>query len=343
MPSLRLSEVAELVGGERVDDRDPVIRGVAGIDEAGPGDLTFVTNRRYAAKLENCGAEAVIVGPDVETSLPAIRVEHAYPAFARFLAEFQAEDDRVFPPGIHPTAVIDETAELAADVAVGPYCVIGAGVKIGAGTRLGPHVVLGPDVTLGDGCRLYARCAVRENCVIGDRVILHIGVTLGTDGFGYLPSPQGLHKIPQVGIVVLGDDVEIGAGACVDRATTGRTVIGRGTKIDNLVQIGHNVALGSDCALSAQTGLSGSTKVGDRVTMAGQVGISHAVTIGSDVKIGGQSGVSRDLPGQADYFGYPALEAREAFRISSAMRKLPELLRRVAQLERNNGDSGAGN
>lgn len=333
MPSLRLSEVAALLGGELVDDRDPVIRGVAGIDDAGPGDLTFVASRKFAARLGECAAEAVIVGPETESPLPAIRVEHPYAAFAAFLERFRAEDDRVFPPGIHPTAVIDPGAEVAGDVAIGPYSVVGPGTVIGAGTRLGPHVVLGPDVTLGRECRLYARCAIREGCRVGDRVTMHIGVTLGTDGFGYLPSPQGLSKIPQVGIVVVEDDVEIGAGACVDRATTGRTVIGSGTKIDNLVQVGHNVNLGSHCALSAQTGISGSVQVGDRVTMAGQVGISHQVKIGSDVKIGGQSGVTRDLEDGTDYFGYPALEAREAFRITGALRKLPELLRRVTRLE----------
>ena len=333
MPSLRLSEVAELLGGELVDDRDPVIRGVAGVDEAGPGDLTFVASRRFAARLNECAAEAVIVGQDTDSPLPAIRVENPYAAFAAFLERFRAEDDRVFPPGIHPTAVVDAEAQVAADAAIGPYCVVGPGTVVGAGTRLGAHVVLGPDVTLGRDCRLYARCTIREGCQIGDRVTLHVGVTLGTDGFGYLPSPTGLSKIPQVGIVVVENDVEIGAGACVDRATTGRTVIGSGTKIDNLVQVGHNVKVGSHCALSAQTGISGSAQIGDRVTMGGQVGVSHQVKIGSDVKIGGQSGVTRDLEDGTDNFGTPALEAREAFRNIGALRRLPELLRRVARLE----------
>ncbi len=333
MPSLRLSEVAELVGGELVDDRDPLIRNVAGIDDAGPGDLTFVASRRFAAGLDGCRAEAVIVGPETKTPLPAIRAEHPYAAFAILLERFAAEDDRVFPPGIHRTAVVDETAVVADDVAIGPYSVVGPGVRIGAGTRLGAHVVLGPDVTLGCENRLYTRCTLREGCVLGDRVTLHVGVTLGTDGFGYLPSPTGLRKIPQVGIVVVEDDVEIGACACVDRATTGRTVIGAGTKIDNLVQVGHNVTIGSHCAISAQTGISGSAQVGDRVTMGGQVGVSHQVTIGADVQIGGQSGVTRDLKEKTDYFGYPAVQARESFRMAGALRRLPELLRRVARLE----------
>ena len=333
MPSLQLSEVAALVGGELVDDRDPLIVGVAGIDEAEAGDLTFVTNRKFVAKLGDCRATAVIIGPEDESPLPAVRVDEPYQAFTVVLEKFQAADDRVFPPGVHATAVIDPDAVLADDVALGPYCVIGPGTEIGSGTRLGSHVVVGPDVTIGRDCRLYARVGLREGCCLGNRVVLHVGATLGTDGFGYLPSRQGLLKIPQVGIVVLEDDVEVGAGVCIDRATMGRTRIGAGTKIDNLVQVGHNVRVGKDCALSAQSGISGSVVVGDRVTMAGQVGIGQKLEIGSDVQIGGQAGVTRNLSGGEDYFGTPALRARESFHILGALRKLPELLRRVARLE----------
>jgi UDP-3-O-[3-hydroxymyristoyl] glucosamine N-acyltransferase len=339
VPSLRLSEVAALLGGELVDDRDPLISGVAAIDEAGPGDLTFVASRKFAAKLVDCRAAAALIGPEDEAPMPAIRVAAPYPAFARFLQEFKAADDRVFPPGIHPTAVIDEQASLGGDVAIGPYCVVGPGVEIGNGTRLCAHVVIGPDVAIGRDCRFYARACLREGCQVGDRVILHVGATLGTDGFGYLPSAQGLQKIPQVGIVVLEDDVEIGSGVCIDRATMGRTVIGAGSKIDNLVQVGHNVRMGSHCAISAQTGISGSANLGDRVTMGGQVGVSHGAKIGSQVMIGGQSGVTRDLAGGAEYFGLPAVEARESFRIIGSLRKLPELLRRVARLESEMSDS----
>ncbi|MBU8872000.1 MAG: UDP-3-O-(3-hydroxymyristoyl)glucosamine N-acyltransferase [Gemmatimonadales bacterium] len=340
MPSLRLSEVAALVGGELVDDRDPLINGVSGIDEAGHGDLTFVTSRKFIAKLEKCEASGVIIGTEDEVDLPAVRVAEPYRAFAAVLVRFQAEDDRVFPRGIHSSAVVDEKAQVADDVALGPFCFVGSGAKIGSGTRLGPHVVVGPDVELGRDCRLYAHVGLREGCRVGDRVVLHLGASIGTDGFGYLPSEQGLLKIPQVGIVVLEDDVEIGAGVCIDRATTGQTRIGSGTKIDNLVQVGHNVHLGRNCALSAQCGLSGSVVVGDRVTMGGQVGISHQVEIGSDAKLGGKTGATRSLIGGKEYFGVPALEAKESFRILSALRKLPALLRRVALLESRLPDQG---
>ena len=333
MPSLRLSEVAKLVGGELVDDRDPLIHGVAGIEEAQSGDLTFVSNRKFLAKLADCKASAVIIGPKDESPLPAIRVDAPYPAFAGFLRKFQAPDDRVFPPEIHPTAVIDPQAVIADDVAIGPYSVLGPGAEVGAGSRLGPHVVVGPDVRIGRDCRFYARVSLREGCQVGDRVILHVGAIIGTDGFGYLPSPQGLHKIPQVGIVVLEDDVEVGSGVCIDRATMSETRIGAGSKIDNLVQVGHNVRVGINCALSSQVGLSGSVVLGDRVTLGGQVGIGHKTEVESDVQIGGQSGVTRNLSGGQDYFGTPALPARESFRIIAALRKLPELLRRVAHLE----------
>lgn len=332
MQKMRLREIAELVGGEVVGE-DAEITGAAGLEDAGAGDLTFVSRASLLPQLASSGAGAVLLGPGMDTELPAILCEDPYRAFAKVLELSLPDPDRVFPPGIHATAVVAADADVAA-AAIGPYCVIGAGTTVGAGTRLGPHVTLGPDVTVGCDCVLHATATVREGCRLGDRVVLQTGVVIGTEGFGYLPGAAGLERIPQVGAVVVEDDVEIGACSCIDRATTGLTVVGAGTKIDNLIQIGHNVRVGRHCALSAQTGISGSSTVGNGVTMGGQVGVADHVKIGDGVKIGAQSGIMKDVEPGGTVFGSPALDVKETFRIKGAMRRLPELLRRVAQLER---------
>jgi UDP-3-O-[3-hydroxymyristoyl] glucosamine N-acyltransferase len=335
MQPTRLRDLAEDLGGDVVGDGDVVITGAAGLEHAGPGDITFLARPELAGRLGACRATAIIVGPDFEPDRPALRVPEPYPAFARLLASLATPLDRIFPPGVHATAVVAADAQVDDGVSIGPYAVVGAGCRIGAGTRLGPHVVLEPDVTLGGGCVVYAQCVVRERCRLGERVILHPGCVIGADGFGYLPGKNGLSKIPQVGIVTLEDDVELGAGTCIDRATTGETVIGMGSKLDNLVQVGHNVRIGRHSAFSAQAGISGSCTIGDGVTMGGQVGLADHITIGSGAKVGAKSGVHRDVPDGGFVFGYPALDVRESHRIAAALRKLPELLRRVSQLERS--------
>lgn len=339
MKALRLSEVAELLGGELVGTADPQITGAAGLEEAGPGDLTFLARKKLSGALAGSLATAVIVGPDQDVDLPAIRVEDPYGAFARFLEGLAPDLDRIFPPGIHSTAVIDPGAEVAADVAIGPWCVIGAGTVVAPGCRLGAHVVLACDVSVGRDCLLYPRVTVLERCTVGDRVILHTGVIIGSDGFGYLPGPEGIRKIPQVGVAEIQDDVEIGAGSCVDRATTGRTVIGAGSKIDNLVQIGHNVKIGKGCSLSAQTGIAGSCTLEDGVFTGGQVGIADHLRIGAGVKMGGQSGVISDIPAGMAVFGCPALDVKESLKMTAAMRRMPELLRRIQRLENDSAEA----
>ena len=338
MKALRLSEVADLVGGELIGSEDPLITGAAGIHHAGSGDLTFLARKKFGGALAASDAAAVLVVKDQDADRPAIRVSDPYAAFALFLQCLRPDRDRVFPPGIHTTAVIDPSSEVSAAVAIGPYCVIGPGTIVGSGSRLGAHVILGSDVTVGRDCLIYSGATVREGCLLGDRVTLHNGVVIGTDGFGYLPDRDGVCKIPQVGLVEVQDDVEIGAGTCVDRATTGRTVIGAKSKIDNLVQIGHNVHIGKMCSLSAQTGIAGSSTLDEGVITGGQVGIGDHLKIGAGVKIGGQSGITKDTPAGRTMFGYPALESAESFRIFAALRKLPELLRRVRSLEKGSGE-----
>ncbi len=334
---LLLSELADRLGLTLVGDGNVVIRGVAGFESAGPGDLTFVEERRFLKRLDETAASAIIVPSGLDVDGPALRAENPRAAYARALGLFAPDPDRVFPPGIHPNAVVDPSAVLAADVAVGPFCVIGPGVIIGAGSRLGVGVVLEADVALGEGCCLYASTVVRERCRLGDRVILHPGAVIGTDGFGYYPGADGLIKIPQIGIAVLEDDVEIGANSCVDRATTGETRVGSGTKIDNLCQVAHNVTIGSHCAMSALSGLSGSSRLGDGVTMGGQTGVADHISLGDGSRVAAKSAVTRNVPAGQTVLGYPAVEFQKAFRLVALYHRLPALNRRVKELEERFG------
>ena len=340
MDAMKLSEIAELVGGRLLGDADPVISGAAGLDDATASDLTFVIRRDLLPRLSSSAAGAVLIAPGMSTDKPAIEIDDPYAGFALFLRRFEAPIERLFPPGAHPSAVIDPSARLGRDVRVGPFCVLGPGVKVGDGCRLGAHVVLDADVSLGEDCRLYSGISVREGCRLGDRVVLHSGVRIGTDGFGFLPGPRGLSKIPQVGIAVLEDDVEIGSNSCIDRATVGRTVVGRGTKLDNMVQVGHNVRIGAHCVISGHTGIAGSCTIGNGVAIGGFVGIGDHLTVGDGARIGGKSGITRDVPAGATVFGTPAIDIKESFRLFAALRKLPELLRRVSLLEKKNAPGG---
>lgn len=333
MTQMRLSELAALLGLPREGDDDPVLTGAAGVEHAGPGEIAFADNPRFERMLAATRASAVIVRPGAPCHIPCLRAEAPLVAFARVLERFAPPRERLFPPGVHPTAVIHATARLGADVAIGPYCVVGAGASIGAGSALGAHVVIGPDVQVGPRCLLYPHVTVRERCRLGAEVILHPGAVIGSDGFGYISAEVGRVKIPQIGTVVLEDRVEVGANACVDRAQTDETRIGAGTKIDNLVQIGHNCRIGRDCALSAQTGISGSCHLGDQVVTAGQVGVRDHVEIGDNVSIGGKSGVEKSVPAGQAVFGYPALEAKRAFQLVALVRSLPRLFARVKRLE----------
>jgi UDP-3-O-[3-hydroxymyristoyl] glucosamine N-acyltransferase len=334
MLPLRLSEIATLVGGTLLGEADPEIRGAAGLEEAGAADLSFVTDAKRLADVAASRAGALLLGPDLPPDRPAVRVADPYRAFARLLAELTIDADRAFPPGVHPTAIVAPDADVAAATALGPYCVVGAGAVLGSGCRLGAHVVIGCDVVLGRDCTVHPQVVIREGCRLGERVVVHAGVVLGSDGFGYLPGEAGMDKIPQVGIVAVGDDVEIGSGVTVDRATTGRTVIGPGTKLDNQVQIGHNVRLGAHCALSAQTGVAGSSVLGNGVVCGGQVGIADHITIGDGVKLGGQTGVMEDIASGSRVFGTPALDVEEAFRNVAAVRRLPALRGQVREIAR---------
>ncbi|HXG18278.1 MAG TPA: UDP-3-O-(3-hydroxymyristoyl)glucosamine N-acyltransferase [Methylomirabilota bacterium] len=331
---MKLAEIAERLRCELRGEGHVEIAGVNSIDEAGPGELTFVANAKYLARLPTTKAAAVILAPDApDVSLPSLRTTNPYLAFAQALEIFYPPYTP--PEGIHPTAVIASSARIGAQASIGPYVVIGEDVAIGAGARIFAHVVIYPHVRIGQHFTAHAGVIVREGSQIGDRVVLQSGVMIGGDGFGYVPLPDGsIYKIPQTGVVVLEDDVEIGANTTIDRATVGKTVIRRGAKIDNLVQIGHGCDVGEGALLAAQAGLSGSTKLESGVRLGGQVGAAGHLTIGKNTMVAAQSGVPNDVPANSVIGGYPAVNVRDWRRYSAALPKLPDMLRRLRRLEK---------
>ena len=309
---------------------------MAALDAAGPHDVSFLGNEKYHGQFLQTRAAAVIVARGVTDGPPdtgLIAVENPSLAFAVVVRHFAAAS-RKFAPGIHPRAFVDPTATLdPAKVRVHAGAVVLAGALIGDGSDIGPNSVISEDVIVGKDCTIMANASVRERCVLGDRVILQPGVVIGSDGYGYELSGGRHLKIDQVGIVEIGDDVEIGANTTIDRARFGKTIIGEGTKIDNLVQIGHNVVIGKHCLIVSQTGISGSARLGDYVTVAGQVGIAGHVTIGSKAMLGGRSGVTSNLPGGVVYGGKPAQPLRAEMKLQALVRRLPKLVARVKALE----------
>lgn len=338
---MKLAEIAERLGCELRGDGTVEIHGLAPIEEATPGTLTFVANPRYRPHLQTTRASAVIVATnEAELPLPSLRAADPYLAFSQAIELFYVAPPA--PSGIHPTAVIAPSARLGRDACIGAFCVIGEDVVIGDGARLDPHVVVYPEVRIGDAFRAYAHVIVRERARIGHRVTLQSGCVIGGDGFGYVMGADGTaRKITQAGTVVIEDDVEIGANTTVDRATIGATTIRRGAKLDNLVMIAHGCTIGEGSALAAQVGLSGSTRVGRFVRMGGQVGAAGHLSIGDGAQIAAQSGVPNDVPAGGIVGGYPAVDIHIWRRMSAALPRLPELLRRVRRLETARG-TGSG-
>jgi UDP-3-O-[3-hydroxymyristoyl] glucosamine N-acyltransferase len=331
---MKLAEVARALGCELRGDGDVDVVDVAPIEDAPPGTLTFLADRRLAGKLAASRAAAVLLPLDAaDVPLPSLRVPHPYVAFVAAVELFHPSPPRP-APAVHPSAVIASSATLGRGAWIGPHVVVGERARIGHDAILHANVTLYDDVSIGDGFTAYAGVVVRERVRIGDRVVLHAGVVIGSDGFGYLPVAEGIRKIPHIGTVVLEDDVEVGANATVDRAPFGATVVGRGTKIDNLVMVGHGCRIGPDCLLAAQVGLAGSTTVGTRVMLGGQVGVAGHHTIGDEARVAAKSGVRSDVPERAVYAGYPAIDVRRWRRAVSSLPHLPELLRRLRRVER---------
>ena len=336
---MTLQELAALVGSSLDSPQHGVeIRGVSSLQEARPGDVTFYGNLRYLAQLRVCKASAVLVPPDFEEAIGPIplRVENPSAAFAKVVAAF-APVDPAPVPGIHPTAVVAATAKIGASVTIGPLVVIGEDAEIGDGSVIEAGCILGPGVRIGAGCRLYPNVTIRERCTLGNRVILQPGAVIGSCGFGY-ELHEGKHcKIPQTGIVEIGDDVEIGANTTIDRARFGRTVIGEGSKVDNLVQIAHNVQIGAHSIICAQVGIAGSTRIGSYVTLAGQVGLAGHIEIGDKAVIGAQSGLSKNVPAESFVIGAPAKPIKEWKQTNFYLSQLGKLFARVKELEQSVG------
>lgn len=329
---MRLDELAERLGCRLEGSGELEVGGLRGLEDAGPQDLSFVAAERYLPRLKASAAGAVILAegwPAVDR--PALRTANPVLAFARALTLFHPPGAPA--PGIHPTAVVAPDARVAPDASVGALSVLGPGAAVGPGTILEAHVTVGAGVRIGRGCRIGAQVVLRDGVEVGDRVTIHSGAVIGADGFGFARDGRRYVKIPQVGRVVIEDDVEIGANAAIDRATLGETRIGRGTKIDNLVQIGHNVRVGADTVIVAQVGISGSCRVGSRVTLAGQVGVVDHVEIGDEVIVGAQSGVTKDIPPGSVVLGSPAVPHGEFKRRVAATARLPELRKLLRALE----------
>ena len=335
--SFTLQQLAELSGGELRGDPAQKITGAAALLEAVPGEITFYADPRYMARLKKTRASAIFVPLDFSepTAAAQIRVANPSKAFEQVVLKL-APRPITFAPGIHSTAVVDPSALLGKDVSIQPHAVLEGKVKIGNGTVIGAGSYVGHESVIGESCLIYPNVTIRERTQIGARVIIHSGAVIGADGFGFELVEGRYKKIPQVGIVQIDDDVEIGANTTIDRARFGRTWLQEGVKIDNLVQIAHNVVIGKHSIIAAQTGVSGSTRVGEKVMMAGQVGVIGHLVIDDNTVIAAQSGISKDLPGGA-WFGSPAVPLPEAKRQIAWIHRLGKLFDRVKAIEKKLG------
>jgi UDP-3-O-[3-hydroxymyristoyl] glucosamine N-acyltransferase len=317
-----LRELAALVSGQVRGDDSRRVRGVASLESAGPEDLSFLTNARYRAAVASSRAGVLLVGPGVEfPGRDLLIAPEPYVAFATILAYLHPEPEAA--SGVSPDASVAESARLGRDVAIGPFAVVAEGAALGDGVAIGAGSYVGPHAEVGEATVLHPRVVLYAGTVVGARCILHAGTVLGSDGFGFATSSSGVHhKIPQRGRVVVEDDVEIGANATIDRATLGTTRIGRGTKIDNLVQIAHNNVIGEHCILAAQVGLAGSVTLGRYVLLGGQVGVGDHLTVGERTMVGGQAGVIGDIPAGSVLWGTPAQPRRDYLRQVAALKRL---------------------
>jgi UDP-3-O-[3-hydroxymyristoyl] glucosamine N-acyltransferase len=331
---MKLGEIARLLNCELRGSEDLEITGAAGIEEAQGDEITFVSNPKYLPKVESTRAGAIILSGDApSTSTATLISDNPYLSFARAIELFYQPPEPT--PGIHPTATVAESATLGENYSIGANVVIGDSVKLGDNAILYPNVVLYPHAHIGKDFIAHANSVVREHCQIGHRVILQNGSVVGADGFGFAPQADlSYYKMAQSGIAVLEDDVEVGANACVDRATVGETRIGKGTKIDNLVQVGHGCRIGQHTILAAQVGVAGSTRIGDHVTFAGQVGVAGHLTIGDRVAATAQTGIARSVEARRTISGSPEMDSALWKRNYLLMQEFPELVRTVKRLQR---------
>lgn len=342
--TLRASEIAEILDARLGGGGDPELTGVAPLDRAGPAEIGLLASSRYLTYVPPSRAGALLVSEELEGKLkddrPRIVVPDAHAALAILLPRLYPEEGP--EPGIHATAVVAATAEVGPDSSVGPYAVVDDGARLGARARIGAHTVVGANCRLGDDVVLHPHVTLYPGVTMGDRCILHSGVRVGADGFGYAQVDGRAQKIPQVGTVILGDDVELGANTTIDRGSIGPTEIGDGVKMDNLVQIGHNVRIGAHSVVVAQAGISGSTRIGKGVTIGGQAGLAGHISIGDGAMIAAQAGVFGDVPPGESWSGYPARPHKESLRAHAAAFRLPKLAERVRRLEERRGHEDEG-
>jgi UDP-3-O-[3-hydroxymyristoyl] glucosamine N-acyltransferase len=335
MPKMTAEEVRELVGGQLEGTASRVIERVSTLDRATPEELSFVATARYLPYLGATRAGVVLVRREWSAAVPdgssAVIVDDPHAALSEVLARLYPAAER--EAGIHPSAVVAADARLGEEVSIGPFAVVGEGVVIGRRSIIGSHAVVAQRCRIGEDVTIHAQATLYEGVVVGDRAVIHSGARIGKDGFGYVWKDGGHRKIPQVGGCVLEEDVEIGTNVTIDRGSVGDTIVGAGSKIDNLVHLGHNVRLGRHVILISQVGISGSTTVGDAAVLAGQVGVGGHLSIGAGARVGGQAGVTANIPPGQTYSGYPARPHREAMRAQASMFKLPELIRRLKRIE----------
>lgn len=329
-------QIAEVINGEVVGDENVAVSVFSKIEEGKPGSLTFLSNPKYTNYIYSTEASIVLVSskfvPEHEVKATMIKVENPYDCLARLMMMYESSKPK--KKGIDPLAFVSPSAKVGEDVYIGAFAYIGENAVVGDDTKIYPHAYVGDNVKIGENATLYQHVSVYAECRVGNNCILHSGCVIGADGFGFAPTENGYEKIPQIGNVVLEDDVEIGANTCIDRATMGSTIVHKGAKIDNLVQIAHNDEIGSNTVIAAQTGVAGSTKIGEWCMFGGQVGVAGHITVGNKVNVGAQTGVNSHVEGNQTIMGYPAMSYRDFMKTSVLQRKLPDMMKRLDALEK---------
>ena len=329
-------QIAEFIGGKVEGNEQAAVNTFAKIEEGQPGAISFLSNPKYTHYLYDTKSTIVLVNEDFELEQPVsttlIRVKNAYEAVARLLQLYESMKPR--KTGIDPLAFVSPKATIGSDVYIGAFACIGDGAVIGDGTQVYPHVVIGDGVKIGRQCLLYPNVTIYQGCQLGNGVTIHAGSVIGADGFGFAPNVEGYEKIPQIGIVVIEDNVEIGANTCIDRSTMGQTIIHRGVKLDNLIQVAHNCEIGENTVMSAQVGVAGSTKVGSWCMFGGQVGLAGHITVGDHVNLGAQSGVPSSLKANQTLIGTPPMEPTPYFKSQAIFRRLPDMYKELSALRK---------
>lgn len=329
-------QIADFIQGKVEGDENATVHTFAKIEEGTPGAISFLSNPKYTHYIYTTESSIVLVNEDLELNQPVkatlIRVKNAYECVAKLLQLYQSAQPK--KKGIHPQAFVSPTAKVGNDCYIGAFAYIGDNVQIGDNTQIYPHTVVEDGVNMGNGCLIYPNVTIYKDCRIGNNVTIHAGSVIGADGFGFAPNTEGYDKIPQIGIVILEDDVEIGANTCVDRSTMGATIVHKGVKLDNLVQIAHNVEVGENTVMSAQTGVAGSTKIGKWCMFGGQVGLAGHITIGDKTFLGAQSGVPSSLKGNETLIGTPPTNPQAYFKSIALTRKLPDIYKQLNELQK---------